>query len=99
MRKIKLDDWVDGKPDAWDYEGILLEHNVTVEKWDDEGGWSLFWKYGTIYIGEVSEVIAKKAAAVFVSLWLMGVSASFADKLMDGYIMYLEFQANARLKA
>jgi hypothetical protein len=96
MRKIKLDDWVNGKPDAWDYEGILLERDVTVKKWDDEDGWGLAWKYGTIYIGEVSEVIAKKAAAVFVSLWLMGVSASFADKLMTGYIMYLELQEDAR---
>jgi hypothetical protein len=96
MRSIKLDDWVDGKPDAWDYEGVLSEHAVTVKTWDDEDGWSLTWKHGTIYIGEASEVIAKKAAAVFVSLWLMGVSASFADKLMAGYIMYLELQEDAR---
>jgi hypothetical protein len=33
-----------------------------------------------------------KAAALFVSLWLRGVSASFADKLMDGFITYLERQ-------
>jgi len=29
-----LDDWVDGKPDAWDYNGVLTENNVTVE-WCD----------------------------------------------------------------
>jgi len=38
MREIKLDDWVDGKPDAWDYEAVLREHEVRVKQWDDEDG-------------------------------------------------------------
>ncbi len=31
--------------------------------------------------------LARKAAALFVELWLRGVSASFADKLMEAYII------------
>jgi len=100
-----LDDWVDGRPDAWDYETVLAENEVKVE-WcaalvNSEGivredkccsGWSLSWKEGTIHIGDTTEEIAKKAGALFISLWLRGVSASFADKLMDGFIVYLERQ-------
>ena len=101
----KLDDWVDGHPDAWNYNGVLAENEVTVE-WCDEvwtarvrsrlrgefAGWSMAWKHGCMLIGQTTEVIARKAAAMFVSLWLRGVSASFADKLMDGYITFLERQ-------
>lgn len=100
-----LDDWVDGHPDAWDYEKVLTENEVKVE-WcaaivDSEGnargddcfsGWSLSWREGFIGIGDTTEEIAKKAGALFISLWLRGVSASFADKLMDGFIVYLERQ-------
>lgn len=105
-----LDDWVDGKPDAWDYEAVLRENGVIVE-WCDTfidghgnktpagelAGWSLRWKQGVIGIGRVTETIARKAAALFVSLYLRGVSASFADKLMDGYIGFLERQENISL--
>ena len=31
----KLDDWVDGYPDAWNYNGVLAENEVTVEWCDD----------------------------------------------------------------
>jgi len=31
----KLDDWVDGHPDAWDYDAVLRENEVQVE-WSDE---------------------------------------------------------------
>ena len=102
-----LDDWqvVDGRSDAWDYEAVLTENKVDVE-WcdtfiDGEGtvttdnehaGWTLSWKPGVMHIGDTTEVIARKAAALFVSLWLRGVSASFADKLMDGFIVFLERQ-------
>jgi len=105
-----LDDWVDGKPDAWDFEAVLKEHDVEVE-WCDTlvdcdgnrkpagefAGWGLYWKNGTIHIGRTTATIARKAAALFVSLWLRGVSASFADKLMDGFIVYLERQENRML--
>lgn len=104
-----LDDWVDGKPDAWDYEAVLHEHEVEVE-WTDTmmsggceypspecAGWSMGWKHGCMFIGPATEIIARKAAALFVSLWLRGVSASFADKLMDGFICYLERQENTSL--
>jgi hypothetical protein len=108
-----LDDWVNGQPDAWDYEAVLRENNVTVEWCDtlvdvvdgngnktpagDMASWSMSWKHGTMDIGPTTEVIARKAAALFVSLWLRGVSASFADKLMDGFVVYLERQEQTSL--
>ena len=105
VRKMlpKLDDWKDGHPDAWDYDAVLRENGVTVE-WCDTlvdgtgnehragefAGWGFYWKHGAIHIGQCSEQIARKAAALFVSLWLRGVSASFADKLTDGFVVFLE---------
>jgi hypothetical protein len=100
----KIDDWGD-VPDAWDYDQILDDNKVEVV-WSDElidghgntspaeefAGWSLTWKHGTMFIGAVTNTIALKAAALFVSLWLRGFSASFADKLMDSYIVFLERQ-------
>jgi len=105
-----LDDWADRKPDAWDYEAVLKENEVTVA-WcdqlvDGEGttypaeefaGWGFSWKHGAIHIGQTSKINARKAAALFVSLWLRGVSASFCDKLMGGYVCHLELQENTRL--
>jgi len=104
-----LDDWVDGHCDAWDYGAVLKDNEVTVE-WCDQitsdginfkyisqnAGWSFYWKHGTIFIERANEIHARKAAALFISLWLRGVSASFADKLMDGYLMYLEFQCDEK---
>ena len=102
----KLDDWADGHPDAWDYEAILTANEVIVE-WSHQltsdgvtfteappnlCGYGFYWKHGSIHIGQTTETIARKAAALFVSLWLRGVSASFCDKLTDGYICYLEHQ-------
>jgi hypothetical protein len=102
-----LDDWMDGKPDAWDYEKVLRDNSVHVV-WSDrlvdgEGheilagefaGWSMSWKHGVMDIGPTTKTIARKAAALFVSLWLRHVSASFCDKLMDGFICFLERQEN-----
>ena len=101
----KLDDWKDGHPDAWDFEAVLKENGVVVE-WCDElidgngnrrragdfAGWDFHWKHGAIHIGRCSEQIARKAAALFVSLWLRGVSASFCDKIMSGMIWFWELQ-------
>lgn len=86
-----LDDWTNGKP-GWDYEAVLDNNDVSVVQ-DGDGDWSLAWKHGYMYIGPTAERIAREAAAVFVSLWRRRVSASFADKLMQGYVMYLELQA------
>jgi len=55
-----------------------------------DGEWSFMWKHGTILIGQTRSEIASKAAALFVELWLRGVGAPFANKLMQGYVMYLE---------
>ena len=81
---------------------MLAENEITVESCNDvvdgEGlkspagefaCWSMAWRHGCVSIGQTTAVIARKAAAMFVSLWLRGVSASFADKLMDGYITFL----------
>lgn len=99
IRKLipHLDDWVDGHPDAWDYKAVLRENEVTMYCDPATVGWSLGWKHGTIGIGPTTGIIARKAAALFVSLWLRGVSASFADKIMDGFVTYLERQANQSL--
>lgn len=100
-----FDDWVDGFPDSRDFNTVLLVYEVKVE-WidtivDEYGikyppeyrvGWLLSWKNGTMHIGDTTETIARKAAALFVSLWQRGVSASFANKLIDGFIVYLERQ-------
>jgi hypothetical protein len=101
----KLDDWKDGRPDAWDYDAVLKENGVSVE-WCDTlvdgngnehragefAGWGFYWKHGAIHIGQTSEQIARKAAALFVSLWLRGVSASFCDKIMSGMVWFWELQ-------
>ncbi len=103
---------VDGKyHPGWDHEKVLTDNNVTVE-WshqmtDGEGtvsecppdlcGWAFSWKHGAIHIGRTTEAIARKASALFVRLWQLGVAASFCDKLMDGFICYLERQENTSL--
>ena len=92
-------------PDAWDYDAVLRENEVIVE-WCDTlvdgngnehragefAGWGFCWEHGAIHIGQCSEQIARKAAALFVSLWLRGVSASFCDKIMSGMIWFWELQ-------
>jgi hypothetical protein len=85
----KLDDWAD----AWDYEAVLRENMVDVGvEYGSCNGFSLVWKQGFMHIPTNNPIHAKKAAALFVELWLRGVSASFADKLMDGYLSHLEAQ-------
>ena len=86
-----LEDWVDGVPDAWDYEAVLTKHGATVNMSEPaEYGWTLVWRNGCMGISANKEVHARKAAALFIELWLRGVSASFADKITDGYLYYLE---------
>jgi hypothetical protein len=87
----KLDDWVDGVPDAWDYEVVLTGHKVLVEKLG-LGGYQLCWRRGFMHVPTDNEVHARKAAALFIELYLRGISPSFADKLMDGYLSHLETQ-------
>jgi hypothetical protein len=106
-----LDDWANGVPDAWDYEAVLRDNEVTVT-WGDtlvDGagrtfpaspglcGWDFSWRNGSIFIGRTSETIARKAAAIFVSLWLRHVSASLCCKLMVVYARGLELQENKRI--
>ncbi len=89
----KLDDWIDGKPDAWDYEAVLAAHDATVVECEPVNhGWSLGWRHGSMHVQAGSEIHARKAAALFIELWLRGVSASFGDQIMTGFILNLEFQ-------
>lgn len=90
-----LDDWVNGKPDAWDYEAVLW-HNSAKVTWDAEAGWYLDWACGIIGIGHVKETYARKAGALFIELWSRNISASFASKLMEGYLLYLSYQEKTR---
>jgi len=104
-----LDDWVDGKPDAWDYDAALRDNEIVVE-WCDTlvdgngkrhragefAGWDFSWRHGCIHIGPTSEKIARKAAALFVSLWLRGASASFCDKIMLSMIAFWDLQERPR---
>ena len=87
----KLSDWVDGKPDAWDYMAVLIDNKAEVN-YEPEFGWSVGWAHGCMGLGPTDYVTAHKAAALFVELWLRGVSASFADKIVQGFIMWEEFQ-------
>jgi hypothetical protein len=98
-----LGDWKDGEPGAWDCDAVLRDNEVVVEWCDtlidfsgntypagDHAMWNFYWSHGCIGIGRTTEEIARKAAALFVSLWLRGVSASLCDKLMAGYIDLLK---------
>ena len=94
-----LDDWKDDHPDAWDYDAVLKENGVVVvdgngnkHRAGEFAGWGFYWKHGAIHIGRTDKIIARKAAALFVSLWLRGVSASFCDKIMSGMVWFLESQ-------
>jgi hypothetical protein len=89
----RLDDWVDGVPDSWDYEGVLASNEVNVERLEGRHGirgFQLCWRKGFMHVPTDNEEHARKAAALFVELYLRGVSASFADKIMDGFLFYLE---------
>jgi hypothetical protein len=93
----RLDDWVNGEPDAWDYEAVLKENDVKlIYTSNPVCEWTLYWRHGFIGVQARDETRAKRAAALFISLWLRGVSASFADKLMGGYLMFLEYQENGQ---
>lgn len=83
-----LDDWVDGHPDAWDYVAVLFDHGAHMS-FDLTYGWSMSWEHGTIGVGlpRAEYELARKGAAVFIEMWLRGVSASFAVKLMEGFIL------------
>jgi hypothetical protein len=103
-REILLDDWSGSHCDAWDYEAVLREHGVSVgqESYEDSYGNCSFgyywfsWKHGTGTLRTTNRIIARKCAALYVSLWLLGVSASFANKLQQGYTLFLQMQEDAR---
>lgn len=82
----KIDNWPE-----WDYEAVLRENKVKVVRVGDNW-YNLSWYHGYESINTNDEVIARQSAAIFVSLWLRGFSASFADNLAHGYAMWLELQ-------
>ena len=83
-----IDDWVGSTPDAWDFEKILTDNNVTCNY--DGSGWHFLWRHGTIFIGRHGVETARKAVALFVSLYLRRFSASFSAKITQGYVLFLE---------
>jgi len=82
----KADNWPE-----WDYEAVLRANEATVEK-DGDYWWTLGWRHGSMGINADDEVIARKSAAMFIELWLRGLTASFADNVAHGYAMWLELQ-------
>ncbi|MHC4297999.1 MAG: hypothetical protein ACYS7Y_11910 [Planctomycetota bacterium] len=92
----QVNDWVDGKCDAWDYEAVLAEHDITVEQ--HVCGWSMGWEHGTIGISAPEENIARQCAALFVELWLRNISASFASKIVDSFGIGVKFQEEGNWK-
>jgi hypothetical protein len=90
----RVDDWVDGKPDAWDYNAVLKKHEASVDRTDS--WWhTLGWKHGSIGLNTEHETHARKGAALFIELWTRGFAASFADKIVDGFLSFLELQEGA----
>ena len=88
----------------FDHAQILRENEVTVE-WcdtvvDTEGntkkspipGWGLSWKHGWIHIGPCPEQRACEAAAMFVHLYLKGVSAQLSSQLIVAYAFIGEYR-------
>jgi hypothetical protein len=81
-----LDNWPE-----WDYEAVLRDNEATVGQ-AGEYWWTLGWRHGSMGINADDEIIARKSAAMFIELWLRGVTASFADNIAHGYAMWLELQ-------
>lgn len=88
----------------FDYDMIaqtLQKNEVTVE-WcdtivDTEGkspgpGWGLTWKHGFIHIGPCPEIRALEAAAMFVHLYLKGVSAQLSSHLIVSWAFIEEYR-------
>ncbi len=82
----KIDNWPE-----WDYEAVLRENEVEVV-WHRDYWYSMGWRHGSMGINADDETIARKSAAIFVSLWLRGFSCSFADNISHGFAMWLELQ-------
>ena len=70
----------------------LVDGNGNEHRAGEFAGWGFCWEHGAIHIGRTTEIIARKAAALFVSLWLRGVSASFCDKINSGMVWFWELQ-------
>ena len=76
----------------------LVDGNGNEHRAGEFAGWGFHWKHGAIHIGRTTEIIARKAAALFVSLWLRGVSASFCDKIMSAMVWFWQLQERLRWK-
>jgi len=86
----KMDNWPE-----WDHEAVLRENEATVEK-DGDYWYAMGWRHGGMGINADDETIARKSAALFISLWLRGFTASFADNVAHGFAMWLELQNQRR---
>jgi len=90
QRLPTLDNWPE-----WDYEAVLRKNEATVEK-DGDYWYAMGWRHGGMGINADDEVIARKSAALFIELWLRGLTASFADNVAHGFAMWLELQNQRR---
>ena len=72
------------------------DSNDTEHRAGEFAGWGFYWELGAIHIGRTTEMIARKAAALFVSLWLRGMSASFCGKIISGTAWFWELHERPR---
>jgi len=79
----------------FDVEKVLRDNNAKVE-WGDQivdtggntrtsphPGYCLIWEQGFIHIGACSKSKARESAAIFVHLWLNGITAQMAGNNMN----------------
>jgi hypothetical protein len=76
------------KSKAFDFEKVLKENCVIV--FQSKSNWVFTWSHGKVLIGDTTTAIAKKAAAIFVTMWNLGFSIDMSSELMRGYVLYLE---------
>ncbi|MCC7554496.1 MAG: hypothetical protein KO254_00020 [Methanoculleus marisnigri] len=67
---------------------VVVDGDGNEHRAGDSAGWGFYWEGGAIHIGLTTEIIAHKAAALFSSLWLRGVSASLCDQIMSGMVWF-----------
>ena len=76
-----------------EYSDEFVDGHNNVSHIPEFGHWSLMWKYGLIGFESMSikkedEIVARKAAALFIYLWNKGVAADIADRAAEAYVQY-----------
>lgn len=77
--------------DVWNYEDVLRDNGVQVD-WCLQG-WFFTWGESSTLIGQtLTPTIARRLAALFVTLRLYGISTPMCLTLMEGYGIILDRQ-------